>query len=365
MSKWRVLFLPLILFMLTVSVGAQETLDRQAELVGIDALEGSLDMEARDLMDYDDPTEQRNVISDVVSIFKNAVKNSEGAIKKAVRSMTYILLIVLAVQLAEVIIGEKQIQIAAASGALAIVVFCASDFRTMIGLGKDTLQEINSFSNALLPVMVSAATMTGSVTGAGVVYTLSSVFTNLMIRFSNAVLVPAVYAYLGLALTDSVTQQERLKQLRELLGWLIEKGLKALVYVFTGFLTVSGIISGAADEAAVKAAKMTLSGVVPVVGGIISNAASSVLSSAALLKNAVGTFGMLSILAIFAVPFINLGVSYMMFKIVTAISGIVGSKQAGLLQAIASAMGYILAMTATCALIGLLSCCFLIKAVHI
>ena len=47
-----------------------------------------------------------------------------------------------------------------------------------------------------------------------------------------------------------------------------------------GYLTASGAIAGSADAAAVKAAKMTISRAIPVVGGILSDAAETVLAGA-------------------------------------------------------------------------------------
>ena len=83
-----------------------------------------------------------------------------------------------------------------------------------------------------------------------------------------------------------------------------------MMYLFTGFMAVSGLLSGHVDATALKAAKVTVSGMVPVVGGIISDAAETVLYSAGLLKGAVGTFGMLAVFAVFASPFLKMGLHY-------------------------------------------------------
>lgn len=64
----------------------------------------------------------------------------------------------------------------------------------------------------------------------------------------------------------------------------------------------------------VKAAKFTMSSLVPVVGGILSDAAETVLAGAGILKNAVGVFGMLAVLAMCVVPFLQLGIHYLAYK---------------------------------------------------
>lgn len=50
-------------------------------------------------------------------------------------------------------------------------------------------------------------------------------------------------------------------------------------------------------------------------GGIISDAAETVLAGAGMLKNTVGVFGMLAILAACAYPFLQLGVQYLLYKL--------------------------------------------------
>jgi len=156
-----------------------------------------------------------------------------------------------------------------------------------------------------------------------------------------------------------------LKKIREFVGWCIEKGLKAVTYLFVGFLSITGMLTSSADTAALKAAKATISGAVPVVGGIISGAADTVFSSAVFLKNSIGTFGMLAIFATFIIPFFNMGISYLMFKISAALGGLFGSGLSSLLEAIGTVMGYLLAMVACCVLISVLSCGYLVKTVHI
>jgi stage III sporulation protein AE len=48
---------------------------------------------------------------------------------------------------------------------------------------------------------------------------------------------------------------------------------------FVGYLTVSGVIAGSADAVAIKAAKSRRLRMVPVVGGILSDAAETVLAA--------------------------------------------------------------------------------------
>ena len=112
-----------------------------------------------------------------------------------------------------------------------------------------------------------------------------------------------------------------------------------------------------------KATKFTVSSVVPVVGGIISDAAETVLVGAGVLKNSVGVFGMLVVLGMCVVPFLQLGVHYLTYKIVAALSATAAnSKVAGLIDSISGAFGLVLGMTGACTLLLLVS---LVSAVKV
>ena len=89
-----------------------------------------------------------------------------------------------------------------------------------------------------------------------------------------------------------------LKRIGGLLKWLITILLSVVLLAFIAYLNLSGVISGGADAATVKAAKFTISNLVPVVGGVISDTAETLLAGASVPRNAAGVFGMLAVLGI-------------------------------------------------------------------
>ena len=95
---------------------------------------------------------------------------------------------------------------------------------------------------------------------------------------------------------------------------------------------------------------------VPVVGGILSDAAETVLAGAGILKSAVGVFGMLAVLSMCLVPFLQLGVHYLAYKLTAALAATVADgRVAGLIDGIGGAFGLILGMTGASALLLLVS----------
>jgi len=138
-------------------------------------------------------------------------------------------------------------------------------------------------------------------------------------------------------------------------------GLKIILYVFTGYMSITGVITGTADAAAVKAAKLTISGAVPVVGGILSDASEAVIIGAGVMKNAVGVYGLLAVVAIWITPFLQIGSIYLLLKLTAIVCSVFGVKESSdLIEDFSGAMGLLLGMTGTVSLLILISTiCFM------
>ena len=249
--------------------------------------------------------------------------------------------------------GLKAVEVA---GALAVTALTVSDMNAMIGLGRETIQQMDAFAGLLLPAMATLTAATGGVTGAAVRQGVTVLFSDLLITAIDRLLVPLLYAYVAACCAQAALGNEGLKKLSALIKGAITFLLTAGLLVFVGYLAASGAIAGSADAAAVKAAKLAISRAVPVVGGILSDAAETVLAGAGVLKNAVGVFGMLTILSICLVPFLRLGVHYLAYKLTGALAATVADgRVAGLIDQIGSAFGLVLGMTGASALLLLVS----------
>lgn len=230
----------------------------------------------------------------------------------------------------------------------------------MIVLGMETVEEITSYGKLLLPVMTGAMAAQGNVATSAVLYAGTAMFTAALSGCIAAVLIPGVKLYLAVSMVSCATGEELLKRMAEFLKSTIGWVLKTLIMVFTTYLSISGVVSGTTDVAALKAAKVTISTVVPVVGGILSDASEAVLVSAGIAKNAAGIYGILAVLAVFLQPFARLLAHYLVLKLTGAFSTVFGSRAAGLIDAFSTAMGFLLAMTGGCCVMVLVSTvCFL------
>ena len=202
----------------------------------------------------------------------------------------------------------------------------------------------------------AATAASGAVTTATVQQVSTVFFVDLLLRLIRQLLLPLVYLYIGLLTAAACLPENRLGAIAEALKKLVTWVLTTALLVFTIYLSIVRIISGSADSATVKVAKAAISGVVPVVGGIIADASETVLAGAGMLKNTIGVFGMLAILAACAYPFLQLGVQYLLYKLTAYLASVVGAPGlCKLIDGLGGAFGLILGMTGGCALLLLIS----------
>lgn len=244
---------------------------------------------------------------------------------------------------------------------LALSTVLMGQTNSLIGLGRETVWELIEYGKLLLPVMTGALAAQGGVSGATALYAGTMVFNTLLTTLIGKLLIPMIYMSLVLSIAHRATGEDILKKIRDLMNWLMTWGLKIVLYVFTGYMSITGVISGTADATALKATKLTISGMVPVVGGILSDASEAVVLGAGVMKNAAGVYGLTAIIAIGISPFLKIGIQYLILKLTAALCGAFGIKQASdLIGDFSGAMGLLLGMTGTvCVMLMVSLVCFM------
>lgn len=292
----------------------------------------------------------------IAQLLESAAQMTGGYVKATLVQVGQMISVVLVCALISAIDAERMKKTIELAGVLAIAVVGISVTRHLADAGTDALKQLCSYSDTLLPGIAMATAATGQISSASALYVGTVCFVSLLENLILKLLQPMVYIYLALACAGCTAEHTSLERLRELTGWLISTSLKVLLFIFTAYLTVTGAVSGSADATSVKAAKMTLSSVVPVVGSMLSDASETLLVSASILRNSIGVFGMLAVLAICIVPFLQTGIRYLLLKLTAAAAALFDNGAISrVIAAMSAAAGYMLAMTGTCALMLIIS----------
>lgn len=332
-------------------------------------LRRALPQSTQNLIDIGDFSGAADLSAGISRIAKNTRKRVAAVFRKRIRGCVLILTAVLLCSVTEGFaegVDEKRRlwNLMPMAGAASITLLSAGSVDTLMGMGAETIGQINTFSKVLLPSLAAAAAAGGAVGTAAAQQAVTVFFADLMIELINHLLLPLVYLYIGTLTAGSMLSQNRLSALAEALRKMIIWILSGALLLFTLYLTAVHIVSGTADSTAVRAAKAAISGSIPVVGGILAEASETVLTGAGMLKNTIGVFGMLAVLALCAGPFLEIGVQYLLYKLTAFFANMTGTKELSrLIDGLGSAFGLILGMTGACALLLLISILSFVAAV--
>lgn len=335
------------------AVSVDEALRRQEDSLEIDELENAADR-AGGTAEYGATLDEG-----LLGLWNEGVEAAGGILRSALRSGTLLVAVILLCGVGETVfftVGTGGLPVVPAVGALAVSAVAIADVNSMLGLGRATIGNLTTFANVLLPTVAAVTAATGAVTGAAVRQMASVLFSDLLVNLINRLLIPLLYAYLAASVAHAALGNEGLKRIGVLMKWVVTTVLNVVMLVFVGYLTLSGVIAGSADAMTVKAAKFAISGAIPVVGRILSDAAETILASAGVLRGTVGVFGAVTILGICLLPLLRMAVHYLMYKLVAAVAATVGSgRVTGLIDQVGGAFGLMLGMTGACCLLLLVA----------
>ena len=347
----QILFLMLALLLLTGPASA-------AELPG--ALLDALPEQAAPLLKDADYDLNGDLLSSLKEIAAKAGGQVRGIVRHRLRGVLSVLLAVILCSMAEgfcqSVDEQKVTAFLPMVGALSVTLLTTSSLDDLMGLGTSTIHELNLFSKALLPTLAAATAAAGGVASASARQVITILFVDLFLGLVDGFLIPMVYLYVGALAASGCLPGGRLDAIASLLKKGIVWMLTGVLLLFTLYLSVSGIFSGVVDRSSVRMAKAAISGAVPVVGGIIAEASETILAGASLLRGSIGLFGVLGIFATCAVPFLQLSIQYLLYKLTAFLAAAVGSPGlCKLIDGLGGAFGLLLGMTGSCALLLLIS----------
>ena len=221
----------------------------------------------------------------------------------------------------------------------------AGTAESVIPEARETLYRLSDYGKAAFPAFYLAVASCGAGVSASVKYASICFASNLFMELSQRILLPLISVYLSVGITLSLAENALLNAAERLLKWCIVTSMTLFTGGFCTYISLSGVISGSADAVAVKAAKSAISTLLPVVGGILSDSASTMLAAASVIKNSAGVFCLIAVCAICAAPFGLLLAKMLLLKGAAVLSEMgCCDAYARLLSAAGDAMGMLLGL---------------------
>lgn len=229
---------------------------------------------------------------------------------------------------------------------------------------SSTLTQLSDYSRAALPAVFTAAAACGAAVSASARYAAVCIAVDILMSMAQGFVIPLTYAYLALSLSQAIFDNSVLKCCQRFSKWLATTFMTAFTIAFSGYIGLTGIVTSGVDAVAVKTARTVISTALPVVGGIISDAAATVLSAANIIKNSAGAFSLVAVAAMCVSPFVALSVKMLLFRAAAAACDMVpNAKLSSFINDVGSALGMLLGLVGCCAIMLFISFTAAVKVV--
>lgn len=315
MRRRRLLILTLALllaFSLTVGAQTTELYEEQLAASGADKLTERLPADARELLEaleldgisQDDYTQLE--LSAVLNTLLSLLRENTAAPMAALSA-------VLAVVVLSAMFGGLQgladrsplrqtyhtVSVLAAAGLL------LGSFGTLVRAVQTAVESVNVFMLSFVPVYGVIVASGGSPTAAVSYQTTLLAAAELFTQGVRVAVLPILLVSLALGCVGTVADGFCLNSFSTTFYKIVLWGLGLFCTVFSGVLSVQQMVAAAGDSVSSRAVKFSLASLVPVVGGVLSEAYSTVMGCAGLLRSTVGCFGVVSTLAIILSPLVS------------------------------------------------------------
>ncbi|PJI09932.1 MULTISPECIES: stage III sporulation protein AE [Clostridium] len=242
-----------------------------------------------------------------------------------------------------------------------IIIIIARNFKICISTAQASMKDMSSTMGALVPILLTLLISSGSLVQSTLLDPIILFSISFTQKVFNDVLIPMILMSFVLEFVNNLSNDYKIDKLSKLLRQCVMWIQGIVMTVFIGIITIRGISAKAVDNVTSKTAKFAVDNFVPIVGKCLSDAISTVAGYSILIKNAVGSVGLIVLIAIVIFPIIKILVLAFIHKLAAALVEPISDKK--IVNCINSA-GDCLILIASC-LIGVSVMFFIMIAIII
>lgn len=183
-----------------------------------------------------------------------------------------------------------------------IVTVTMASFTESIAMCKTAIQDLTSFSNCLIPILITLMLTTGSIASASIIQPILLFLITFIGNFITGLIIPFVLISTSLKMISSISKRIQVDKLAKFFNTTVIWILGVVLTLFVGVVSLEGTLSSTVDGITAKTAKAAVSNFIPVVGKILGDAVDTVIGCSSILKNAVGIVGVVVVLSICIIP---------------------------------------------------------------
>lgn len=244
-------------------------------------------------------------------------------------------------------------------------VSAVSCFGTALEYGRNVINAMSSFITKLSPLLMVMLVVSGKSASAAAFHPVLSSAVYIAGVAVEKLMLPICVFSAVLAVSGNIGGDNKISGMCRAVNSVNKWIMSAVITVFTGISTIYGFNAPSLDALSAKTIKFAAGTLVPVVGGFLSDTLETVVSGSRVMKNAVGTAGLISVCVICLIPVIKIGVIHLLLKIAAAISEPLSDRRiSSMLWDMSSAVAGIFALVVMTAVLYIINLCIILAATN-
>ena len=184
---------------------------------------------------------------------------------------------------------------------------------------KNVIVSVSSQIDGIFPIILTIMTALGAKSPVTVYQPIYLSISTLILGIINKILFPIITIMSAIALLASLNEKFSLKRFFLFMGdafkWIV--GITVTVFSFLGI--VKSLSASSYDTFSIRALKYTIGNSFPLIGGFAKEGIDVVLTSAILIKNALGTISIILLFFVLLTPFLEILLLSLFLKFLSAI----------------------------------------------
>ena len=227
----------------------------------------------------------------------------------------------------------------------------------------DYLRRLGGFMIAYIPIYASVNAASGGIVSGGGYYASALWVCEIIALAADRIIMPLLSVLLAVSFTAAINPEMRFSAAAESMKNAVRITLTALMTVFSGLISIKSFAAAAVDNAAARAVRFGASSFIPIIGGSVSEAYSTVSAGVGLIRTSVGTLGIAVILFMLLKPLVTLFTIKLTLDSARIISDLLGiSEISELLRSACYAMSAAISTTLCFSMMFLISTAIMMPA---
>jgi len=212
-----------------------------------------------------------------------------------------------------------------------------------MGIGKQAINQMTNFMQAMLPVLITVMSSMGSFTGAALFKPVVIGSAEVISKIIMEVVMPLIIMMSVIYLINSINENIQISYLAKFLQKAAGVLIGLCLTIFVGIATVQGVTSNSVDNLTVTTMKFAAGSFVPIIGHVLTDTLDVMFSSSLVISSALRMISVIALFVIISLPVAKIVVLILIYKFTAAVvQPIVDKKLADALDGIGDSLTILL-----------------------